>query len=177
MSSQPPGRAAPVATPAVELDAHWLAADAVAAAVVHGMLVQPTQADVTSALESRDFAGAIAAANACLRWIAGCREMLRGGAARAGLEVDLLIAAGPPDASIDAMDTLSPRAAATESEARRALALVEDAERALAEELPLLLPVRRTPSGHRPAVELVSQIERLRHRLGLPPFDWEAWIG
>ncbi|WUI01731.1 hypothetical protein OHR68_07900 [Spirillospora sp. NBC_00431] len=179
-----------------ERDAHWYAAEAVAAAVAHAMLVQPGRDDVKAAIERDDWPRAVAAAAECLRWIALCQEVLGGrSAARTSLEVDLLIAGGgptgptgpprAPDArgALDTADPLEPLRSmtpgtdATRADAERAAAAVAAADAALRAELPLRMPVRRTPTGHRPAAEAVSQLERLRHRLGLAPFDWEAWIG
>ncbi|MFI0411338.1 hypothetical protein [Actinomadura sp. 3N508] len=191
-----------------ERDAHWYAAEGIAAAVAHAMLVQPGRDDVTAAIERDDWPRALAAAGECLRWIALCREVLGGGsAARTGLEVDLLIAGGgrpgPPAAPpvpretgksaapapadpadqadpadpLEAIRSMTPSTIVTRADAERAAAAVAAADAGLRADLPLRMPVRRTPTGNQPAAETVSQLERLRHRLGLPLFDWEAWIG
>ncbi|MFI0485789.1 hypothetical protein [Actinomadura sp. 9N215] len=190
------------ASMSTERDAHWYAAEGIAAAVAHAMLVQPGRDDVTAAIERDDWPRALAAAGECLRWIALCREVLGGGsAARTGLEVDLLIAGGarpgPPAAPaapaeagkppapdradpadpLEAIRSMTPSTVVTRADAERAAAAVAAADAGLRAELPLRMPVRRTPTGNQPAAETVSQLERLRHRLGLPLFDWEAWIG
>ncbi|MFI0373788.1 hypothetical protein ACH35V_38520 [Actinomadura sp. 1N219] len=187
------------ASTSTERDAHWYAAEGIAAAVAHAMLVQPGRDDVMAAIERDDWPRALAAASECLRWIALCREVLGGGsAARTGLEVDLLIAGGgrpgPPAAPpvpreagrsaapdpadpLEAIRSMTPSTVVTRADAERAAAAVAAADAGLRAELPLRMPVRRTPTGNQPAAETVSQLERLRHRLGLPLFDWEAWIG
>ncbi|MEU5882410.1 hypothetical protein [Spirillospora sp. NPDC047279] len=160
------------------LDAHWYAAEGIAAAVAHAMLVQPGREDVASAIERGDWPRAVAAAVECLRWIAVCHEMLAGRcSARTGVEVDLVIAGSRRAEPLEAMRTMVAGAAATRGDAERAADAAAAADTRLRAELPFRLPVRRTPTGHRPAAEVVSQLERLRHRLGLPLFDWEAWTG
>ena len=164
------------------LDAHRYAAEGMTAAVVHAMLVQPAREDVASALEHRDWERAIAAAIECIRWVAAGQEMLDGGSvASTGVEVDLSIAATTRADPIDALRDLTGHGgrhtAGLEHRARLAADAAEAAEARFAARLPLRMPVRRTPTGYRPAAEVASQLEQLRHRLGLPFFDWEAWIG
>lgn len=161
------------------IDAHRYAAEGMTAAVVHAMLVQPAVDDVTSALEHRDWARAIAAAIECVRWIAAGQEMLDGcGVARTGVEVDLSIAASTSAEPVEALRELTVYGRTSlERAATRAADTVRAAEDRFVARLPVRMPVRRTPTGYQPAVEVASQLEQLRHRLGLPFFDWEAWIG
>lgn len=161
------------------IDAHRYAADGLTAAVVYAMLVQPAQEDVESALEHRDWVRAAAAAIECIRWIAACEEMLDGGSvARTGVEVDLSIAAGTRACPVDALRELTVYGPGpTESNARLVADTALAAEAGLVARLPLRMPMRRTPTGYQPAADVASQLERLRHRLGLPFFDWESWTG
>lgn len=166
-------------TTSPRIDAHWYAAEGLAAAVVHGMLIQPARVDITAAMELGDWKRAMASSNECLRWIAACHETLdgRGTAARTGIEMDLVIAATDRSDPIDAMREIVAHPDVTRQDAERAVQATEEAEARLVERLPLELPVHRTPTGFQPSTDVVSQLEKLRHRLGLPPFDWEAWIG
>lgn len=158
-------------------DAHWYAAEGVAAAVAHAMFVQPARADIAAAIEQRDWARALASASESVRWMAVCQEVLDGRAsARTGLEVDLSIAASGGEGLAQSLRQIIVSTDATREQALRAQDTAAAAEAALLERLPFELPVRRTPAGYQPGAEMVSQLEKLRHRLGLPPFEWETWV-
>jgi hypothetical protein len=168
----------PVSNIAMGRDAHWYATEGIAGAVVHAMLVQPAAADVTAALEDRDFPRAVGSAVDCLRWIAVCEAVLSGHTAGGTpLDVDLLIAGTDRAGGADDIRLLAVDGNATFEDAQEAAALAFAAETRLVASLPFRLPARRTPTGYQPSVDTVSELERLRHRLGLPDFDWEAWVG
>jgi|HubBroStandDraft_1064217.scaffolds.fasta_scaffold446079_1 hypothetical protein len=161
-----------------ETDAHWYAAEGLTAAVIHAMLIQPVQVDLASAIEADDPPRAVASAIECLRWVTVCQQVLNGhSTARTALELDLMITAGTEPGPIGKLRDIVAASDATVDDARRAAEIADDAAAWLVGQLPVCLPVRRTPVGYRPAVELVSRLEQLRGRLGLPQFDWEAWIG
>jgi hypothetical protein len=159
-------------------DAHWYAAEGLTAAVIHAMLVQPGLVDITAAIEADDPMRALASAIECLRWVTVCQQVLQGhSTARTALELDLMIATGQEDGPIEELRAIIAAGGATVGDAERAADIVELAASWVVAQLPVHLPVRRTPTGYQPAVELSSRLEQLRHRLGMPPFDWEAWIG
>jgi hypothetical protein len=159
-------------------DAHWYAAEGTTAAVIYAMLIQPARVDIASAIEADDPARAMASAIECLRWATVCQQVLNGhSTARTALELDLMITTATAPGPAEELRAIVADGRASAADARRAAGLAEEAMTWVAGQLPVQLPVRRTPTGYRPAVELVSRLEQLRHRLGLPPFDWEAWIG
>ncbi len=161
-----------------ETDAHWYAAEGLTAAVIHAMLIQPALVDVASATEAGDPPRAVASAIECLRWVTVCQQVLNGhSTARTALELDLMIAVGGQAGPIGKLRDIVASSDATADDARRAAETAGEAEAWLAAQLPVRLPVRRTPVGYQPAVELASRLEQLRGRLALPQFDWEAWIG
>jgi hypothetical protein len=161
-----------------EIDAHWYAAEGLTAAVIHAMLIQPAKVDVASAIEAGDSARAVASAIECLRWITVCQQVLNGhSTARTAIELDLMIATGTEAGPVERLRGIDASSNAMPGDARRAAEMVAEAEAWLVAQLPVRLPVRRTPVGYQPAIELASRLEQLRGRLGLPQFDWEAWIG
>jgi hypothetical protein len=159
-------------------DAHWYAAEGLTAAVIHAMLIQPAKVDVASAIDAGDSPRAVASAIECLRWVTVCQQVLNGhSTARTSIELDLMITTGTGPGPIEKLRGIVASGNATAGDARQAAEIVAEAEAWLVAQLPVRLPVRRTPVGYQPAIELASRLEQLRGRLGLPQFDWEAWIG
>lgn len=140
-------------------DAHWFASEGAVAALIHGTRVATNRVDMEAALASGETERAALCGEECLRWINVCHAVLDGAYWQDGPRLDLAIALlRPPDDEVAPAD-----------------ATVDAADLELRARLPLVLPAQRTAVGYEPAADAIGQIEKLRHRLGLPSLMGTVW--
>ncbi|MGQ0839473.1 hypothetical protein [Actinokineospora sp.] len=159
----------------VSHDAQWLATRVAPAAWVYIYEVQSCVADLDAAIADEDWMTCVESAAETINAILYCRLVLEGFTGRCTPEELTLYAT-----VTDTPDTRRMRAVPPSITAGRhdALAAAESARQSAGEleaDLPIHLPIIRTPQGFFPSVRVAGDIERLRENLGLPPIDWMSW--
>lgn len=156
-------------------DAQWLATRAAPAAWVFIYEVQSSITDIDAAYDDGDWLTCVEAAAETINAVLYCRLVLDGFVGGCSAEALSLHATVGQSRDAERMRALPPSSRATEEDARQAGESARQAARDLEGDLPIQLPVVRTPEGFFPSVRVACDVERLRETLGLPPIDWMSW--
>jgi hypothetical protein len=155
------------------LNAHWFAGEGARAAWGHVMVLQHSLEDVEAAFAAGDYGTCV---DCCFDTVLGAcfvLAVLDGYAGSPG-EPDMLARAIAHDGpATELLDRVPVAHGAGRETAESALELVRQARELVDAAVPIRIEGFRTPEGFYPGVRVAAGIEKLRQRLGLPPYAWQ----
>ncbi|MBI2708085.1 MAG: hypothetical protein HYX34_00060 [Actinobacteria bacterium] len=153
------------------LNARWVPQDAMEAAWCVALTLEAGIDDMEGAREAGDLATALECAATTLQAIAIADQTIDGDPmSTVDLDVATILAASDSPA-LSRYAALPPMPDAEQADLDALFAEVYEEKRALLARLPFDVPKMRTPEGFFPTLGAGTELEALRCRLGLEPFD------
>ncbi|MEY2419967.1 MAG: hypothetical protein QOI95_34 [Acidimicrobiaceae bacterium] len=151
--------------------ARWVASEAMEVSVVMAFGIDGGIEDIEGALGAGDVPTAFEATLEALATLANMRLMLNGALRSRGLRRLALLGA-TDDPVLALIGSTPPAIEATEELVESLLETVRAQSNEIRAALPFEIPKMRKPDGLFPTLRVAKELEQLRHRLGLPPYDW-----